>query len=155
MCRQTWHKQSPLIPMQNPSDNAAEIAEVNVIPLADICLVLVIIIMLISPLALQSMIQVQAAQAVAHRPEKSSHQEPPLFVDITVKGFTVNNNTVSSEYELFNSVRRSLAVKEDKTVLISSQPQVKYEQVVRVLDIIKQSGAKSLSLVPRKKEAAS
>jgi biopolymer transport protein ExbD len=39
--------------------------EVNVIPLADVCLTLVIIIMVISPMVMQSMIQVQASQAVA------------------------------------------------------------------------------------------
>jgi biopolymer transport protein ExbD len=42
---------------------------------------------------------------------------------------------------------------QDRVVLISSAADVRYEHVVRVLDIIKQSGAKSLSLVPRKKDA--
>lgn len=135
--------------MQNQSAESAEIAEVNVIPLADVCLVLVIIVMIFSPMALQSMIQVQAAQAIATK-AKVAVNEKPLFVDVSLAGFTLNNNTVATEYELYRLLQKSLASKNDKTVLVSSQPNVKYENVVRVLDIVKQSGAVSLSLVPRK-----
>ena len=139
--------------MQRPTDKVEEIAEVNVIPLADVCLVLVIIVMLISPMALQSMIQVQASQAVAHTPNKKEIQEKPIFVDITPTGFSVNNNAISSEYALLRTLQNELLNKSDKTVLITSEESVLYEKVVRVLDIIKQSGARSLSLVPRKKDA--
>lgn len=139
--------------MQKPSDNNEEVSEVNVIPLADVCLVLVIIILLISPMALQSMIQVQASQAYAHKFKPSELPEKPIFVDITKKGFSVNNVAFGTEYELFRRVQRELSSKNDKTVLISAADNVRYENVVRVLDIIKQSGAVSLSLVPRKKDA--
>ena len=101
---------------------------------------------------MQSMIQVQAAQAVATR-NKSAVAEKPLFVDITPAGFTVNSRPVTSEYELFRTLQRILVGKHDKTVLVSSSPDVRYENVVRVLDLVRQSGAVSLSLVPRKQEA--
>lgn len=127
------------------------LAEVNVIPLADVCLTLVIIIMVISPMVMQSMIQVQASQAVS-APSHMKAQEKPLFLDITVKGFTLNDQPLANEYELFRVLQKNLASMRDKTVLISSARDVQYDNVVRVLDLVKQSGAKSLSLVPRKKE---
>ncbi len=129
-------------------DSEAEITEVNVVPLADVTLVLLIMLMLLSPMAMQSMIQVQAAQAVATR-SKPTISEKPIFVDITSKGFTVNSQVVGTEYELYRVIQRNVAGKRDKTVLISSQPDVKYQNVVRVLDLVRQSGAVSLSLVPR------
>jgi biopolymer transport protein ExbD len=135
-------------------DEQGEVSEINITPLADVTLVLLIILMLLSPLAMQSMIQIQAAQAVATR-SKTAVVEKPLFVDITPAGFTVNAKAVSSEYELYRTLQRNLLGKHDKTVLVSSSPDVKYENVVRVLDLVKQSGAVSLSLVPRKKEAPS
>lgn len=139
--------------MQSSSTNfdEAEVSEINITPLADVTLVLLIILMLLSPLAMQSMIQVQAAQAVATR-SKTAVSEKPLFVDITPAGFSVNSRIVSSEFELFRTLQRNLIGKRDKTVLVSSSPDVKYENVVRILDLVKQSGAMSLSLVPRKKE---
>lgn len=137
----------------NP-DDAGEVSEINVTPLADVTLVLLIILMLISPLAMQSMIQVQAAQAVATK-SKTAVTEKPLFVDITTAGFTVNSQSVPTEIELFRTLQRNLLGKRDKTVLVSSEADVRYENVVRVLDLVKQSGASSLSLVPRKKEVPS
>jgi biopolymer transport protein ExbD len=131
-----------------------EINEINVTPLADVTLVLLIMLMLISPMALQSMIQVQAAQAVATK-SQNLVQEKPLFVDIKTTGFTVNNQPVATEYELYRILQRNIGTKKDKTVLISSQPEVRYQDVVRVLDLVKQSGAVSLSLVPRKQEIPS
>ena len=133
------------------TDDAAEVSEINITPLADVTLVLLIILMLLSPLAMQSMIQVQAAQAVATR-SKTAVVEKPLFVDVTSAGFTVNSQVIATEYELFRTLQRNLVGKRDKTVLVSSMPDVKYEIVVRVLDLVRQSGASSLSLVPRKKE---
>ncbi|MFN0118218.1 MAG: ExbD/TolR family protein [Elusimicrobiota bacterium] len=141
--------------MQKQSDKLEEpVSEVNIVPLADVTLVLLILLMVISPMALQSMIQVQASQAVASR-TKQAVSEKPLFVDVTTTGFTVNNNIVSTEYELFRSLQKMLAGKSDKTVLISSAADVPYENVVKVLDLVKQSGAISLSLVPRKMDTPS
>ena len=141
---------------KSQANHEVEIAEpeINVTPLADVTLVLLIIIMVLSPMALQSMIQVQAAQAVATSVEKRI-QEKPLFVDISGAGFKLNNQMMASEYDLFRALQRNLIGKSDRTVLISSAPDVQYEKVVRILDLVRQSGAVSLSLVPRKKEQAS
>lgn len=126
--------------------------EVNVIPLADVCLTLVIIIMVISPMVMQSMIQVQPSQAVSGKFKGVALNEAPIFVDITAKGTTMNNKLMATEYELYRALQLGLGKSKDRTVLISSAEDVRYEHVVRILDIVKQSGAMSLSLVPRKKE---
>jgi len=127
------------------------LAEVNIIPLADVCLTLVIIIMVISPMIMQSMLQVQPSQAV-EAPSSVTPGEKPIFVDITRAGFRVNGNPISSEYDLYRTLQKNLAGLKDRTVLISSAADVVYQDVIKVLDIAKQSGARSLSLVPRKKE---
>ncbi len=128
------------------------LAEVNIIPLADVCLTLVIIIMVISPMIMQSMIQVQPSQAV-EAPSSVTPGEKPIFIDINRDGFRVNGNLISTEYDLLRTLQRNLISMRDKTILITSADDVVYQSVIRVLDIAKQSGAKSLSLVPRKKQA--
>lgn len=139
--------------MQNyiSSDEATEINEINVTPLADVTLVLLIMLMILSPMALQSMIQVQAAQAVAVR-SQNALREKPIFVDVTSQGFKINNQIIPTEYELFRFLQKQMSFRRDKTVLISSAADVRYQNVVRVLDLVRQSGAESLSLVPRKAE---
>lgn len=142
--------------MQNSANQPddAEVTEVNVVPLADVTLVLLIMLMLLSPMAMQSMIQVQAAQAVATK-SRPNISEKPIFVDIHKNGFTVNSKEVPTEYELFRVLQRNIVGRNDKTVLISSQADVPYQNVVRVLDLVRQSGAVSLSLVPRRDGGAS
>lgn len=142
--------------MQNSTNQSdeAELSEVNIVPLADVTLVLLIMLMLLSPMAMQSMIQVQSAQAVATK-SKPTISEKPIFLDIRADGFSVNNQEVPTEYELFRVLQKNLSNKRDKTVLISSQSEVRYQSVVRILDLVKQSGALSLSLVPRKEGEAS
>lgn len=137
----------------NNNDELSEVTEINVTPLADVTLVLLILLMVLSPMALQSLIQVQAAQAVAV-PQRQSIQEKPIFVDITPTGFTINNKPVATEYELFRALQINLLGKQDKTVLVSSERTVLYQNVVRVLDLVRQSGAVSLSLVPHKESAS-
>ncbi|MDO8756488.1 MAG: biopolymer transporter ExbD, partial [Elusimicrobiota bacterium] len=46
-------------------DEAAPISDVNVVPLADVSLVLLIILLVLSPMAAQSMLKVQTAAAKA------------------------------------------------------------------------------------------
>jgi len=115
-------------------------------------LTLIIIIMIVSPMVYQAMIQVKPSQAVATK-ENERVVEKPIFVDITTKGFTVNNNKISTEYELYRTLQVELSRKRERIVLISSAADVQYQAVVRILDIVKQSGASNLSLVPRKGEA--
>jgi biopolymer transport protein ExbD len=137
---------------RNPFAQQNELSEVNITPLADVCLTLVIMFMIVSPMALQALIQVQSSQAVASTSNQKK-KEKPLFVDITVDGFRLNNQKIPTEYALYRTLQREIAKKNDKTVMISSAADVRYQYVVRVLDIVKQSGASSLSLVPRKKAA--
>ena len=56
--------------MSNPfvrHEEAAPISDVNVVPLADVSLVLLIILLVLSPMAAQSMLRVQTAAAKAIR----------------------------------------------------------------------------------------
>ena len=50
---------------QQPQGDEEPLSEVNVIPLADLSLVLLIILMLLSPMIMQSMIKVHATKATA------------------------------------------------------------------------------------------
>ena len=56
-------------------DEAAPIADVNVVPLADVSLVLLIILLVLSPMAAQSMLKVQTAAA-------KSSVAPPTQVEL-------------------------------------------------------------------------
>ncbi|HND64153.1 MAG TPA: biopolymer transporter ExbD, partial [Elusimicrobiota bacterium] len=56
---------------------AEEISEINVVPLADVSLVLLIVLMLITPMVMQSMIQVYASRGAAAVKADQTVKEKP------------------------------------------------------------------------------
>src|SRR5579864_8253407 len=91
--------------------------EVNVIPLADLSLVLLIILMVLSPMIMQSMIKVQASKATAIKSLSQQPPEPPLILAIDPNQITLNTVKVTSDLDLAARLAQALGNREDKTVL--------------------------------------
>jgi len=131
---------------QSPAKaDLGEIAEVNVVPLGDVSLVLLIALMIIMPMVMQSMIKVVASRAVAAPAQRMA--EKPLYVEVTPSGLVLNNVKMKSDEDFFMRLRGELSRKNDKTVMISPQPDVMHGRVVEVLDVAKLAGVEKLSLV--------
>ena len=125
-----------------------ELAEVNITPLGDVSLTLIIILMVISPMILQSMIKVNSSKAVKSTQEEKA-KEKPLFVRITNEAIYLNTEKMGSEEEFSLRLIKELGNKNDKSVMITANKEVPHGKVVRILDISRQSGAVKLSLVKR------
>ncbi|MBI4057667.1 MAG: biopolymer transporter ExbD [Elusimicrobia bacterium] len=127
-----------------------EISEVNVVPLADVSLVLLIILLLLSPMLTQAVLKVQVASGGGSSPSTASVPTPgPLVVSIQSNGFFVGNKVFSDLNQLAYAVMAELRVRKEKKVLVAPYPQILHGEVVRVLDLMKQCGADSVSLVKR------
>ncbi len=138
-------------PQQSDGD---ALSEVNVIPLADVTLVLLIIIMVISPMIMQSMIKVQATRASAVKSLKENPPEPPLILSLSPNGMTLNTVKLKDELDLVAQLAQALGNREDKTVLITVDPKVEHGFFVRILDLVKQQGAAKIALLKKKPGAA-
>jgi biopolymer transport protein ExbD len=123
------------------------LSEVNVIPLADLSLVLLIILMVLSPMVMQSMIKVQATRASAVKSLQEKPPEPPLILLINPNGNFLNTVKMNTDLELAAKLALALGNREDKTVLITADPAVLHGRVVTVLDIVKQQGAEKIALL--------
>src|SRR5437773_1805525 len=101
------------------------LSEVNVIPLADLSLVLLIILMVLSPMIMQSMIKVQASRASAIKSLAPQPKEPPLILAVNADS-SVSLNTVkmTSDLDLVARLAQGLANRDDKTLLLTADPAV-------------------------------
>ncbi|MBL8023786.1 MAG: biopolymer transporter ExbD [Elusimicrobia bacterium] len=126
-----------------------DISEINVVPLADISLVLLIILMLITPMAMQSMINISASQSAKAVKVKDASPEKPLIVEVRPDGFWLNQNKMETAVALQNFLAGELSRKNDRTVIITAAKGVRHGMVVTALDMSKQAGAGKLSLVKR------
>ena len=123
------------------------LSEVNVIPLADLSLVLLIILMVISPMIMQSMIKVHATRASAVKSLAEKPKEPPLILLINPREVLLNTVRIDTDLDLATRIAQALGQREDKTVLITADPSVTHGRVVEILDLVKQQGAEKIALL--------
>jgi len=122
------------------------LAEVNITPLGDLSLTLIVILMIISPMIMQSMIKVHSSKAVKSSQEEKA-KEKPLFIRITKEAIYLNTEKMASEEEFSLRLANELGNKKDKSVMITSDREVLHGRVVHILDLSRQSGAEKLSLL--------
>lgn len=126
-----------------------ETDKINVVPLADLSLVLLIILMVLSPMVMSSMIRVQTPRLdkAKRTVTKNTKTPDPLLIKITSKGLFLNNNPIDSEQFLAEQIAIKIADDNDRPVIVSADDEIPVGDVVRILDLSKQSGAEKVSLL--------
>jgi biopolymer transport protein ExbD len=130
------------------SNQEEETNKINVVPLADLSLVLLIILMVMSPMVMSSMIKVITPDVKKTSAKQNNKKAPdPLFIKVTSTGLYLNNNKVNSIEFLGEQIAIKLADQPDRPVLVAAENNIQVGTVVDLLDIAKQNGAKNVSLV--------
>jgi biopolymer transport protein ExbD len=118
----------------------------NVIPMADIMLVLLIIFMVITPM-LHKGIPVNMAAAQNVDPMQPADRDDAIIVAVTRDGKTyLGNNEVTSN-EITDQVKDLIANRLDKTVYVRSDARAKYGDVVQAVDAVRAAGVENLGLL--------
>jgi biopolymer transport protein ExbD len=128
------------------SSSAGPITDINVTPLVDVSLVLVIIFMVTAPMVMQAGIIVASSKVDAA--EGQVTQNESVSIRLTATGIFLNEAPVTMQ-ALPALMTAKLKVNKKKVVTISSDDDVKHGVVVEVLDIAKQSGAEGLSIMKK------
>ena len=118
------------------------VAEINVTPLTDIFLVLLIIFMVTTSI-------VQNEGKNIDLPEGTQSEETPsgVTVAIDVDGrIQVNDRVVKDEEELFAQLERALELAEQKVVILRGDKRILLGQAVNILDLAQKAGAESIAL---------
>ena len=123
-------------------------SEINITPLADVMLVLLIIVMLIAPL-LQKGVDVILPEA-ANTTDKPENDEQTVLA-VTADGrFYVESQQVS-EQDMLREVQRVLDAKFEKIVLIKADQDAQYSNVMAILDRLQRAGIEDIGLVTERK----
>lgn len=126
------------------SSSQMVISEINVTPLVDVMLVLLIMFMVTAPL-LQQGLEVEVPKT--KESQVIDPKNEPLRVVLDQKRqIRVGKIKVSRE-KLLDFLRESLKARPDRAVLLEADQSLDYGFVAKILAEIRQSGASSISLV--------
>ena len=126
-------------------------ADINVTPLVDVMLVLLIIMMLVAPMLQQGVsVKLPTAENTIDKPEQQGQTVLAISKD---KSIYLNAKPVQDN-DLTRRVSELLENKTDKIVLIKADEEVEYSAVMNAMDQLRQAGIEDIGLITERKKAA-
>jgi biopolymer transport protein TolR len=126
-------------------------SDINVTPLVDVMLVLLIIMMLVAPMLQQGVsVKLPTAQNTVDKPEVQGQTVIAIGRD---KQFYLNAKAVQ-EGELATKVSEALENQREKIVLIKADEEVEYGAVMAAMDQLRQAGIEDIGLITERKKGA-
>ena len=127
---------------ENPDDGV--VAEINVTPLTDVFLVLLIIFMVTTSVVANQSKNIDLPQA-------TESEETPNGVTVAIddNGVILVNDRKVGEDELRDALEAALAIAEQKIVILRGDKKVLLGQAVNILDLAQQAGAEGIALATR------
>jgi biopolymer transport protein ExbD len=121
----------------------------NVIPMADIMLVLLIIFMVVTPM-LQKGVSVDMAKADNAQDMKDADKDDAIIIAVTRDGNLYLGSTKIQLDEITGKVKDLISNRLDKTVFVRSDSRAKYGDVVKAVDEVRSAGVDHLGLLTEK-----
>ncbi len=126
-------------------------SDINVTPLVDVMLVLLIIMMLIAPMLQQGVsVKLPTAQNTVDKPEVQGQTVIAIGRD---KQLYLNAKPVG-EQELSRRVTEILENMKEKIVLIKADEEVEYSAVMAAMDQLRQAGVEDIGLITERKKGS-
>src|SRR5262245_49626540 len=126
-------------------------SDINVTPLCDVMLVLLIIMMIVAPLLQQGVsVTLPKADNTVDKPET---QGQTVIAIAPNKDIYLNAKPIR-ESELATRINELRENQKEKIVLIKGDEEVEYSAVMAVMDQLRQAGIEDIGLVTEKKKGA-
>jgi len=128
-------------------DDGAIVAEINITPLTDVFLVLLIIFMVTSSVIANTGKNVKLPEA------QQTSSTPPKAVNVTIAadGTVQVDGTAVNRELLRGAIEAALAKTEEKQVILRGDGEIPYKDAVYVLDQAQLAGAEGFALATSKK----
>lgn len=129
--------------MVSGKQSHSTLSEINVTPLVDVMLVLLIIFMITAPM-LQQGVEVDLP-AAAGTPQATAQDE--IILTVTQNGMIYLNQTAYTLEDLHPKLRALAQNRPGQPYFLRADAAVPYGTVVQVMDVIKQAGIEQLGLI--------
>lgn len=137
-----------ITPLGSDGNDSGIMSEINITPLTDIFLVLLIIFMITSSAMIESGGKVNLPKAVATKSETRG-----TTVTLTPKKEIFVNQKKVTEDALESVLKEALAVSADKLVILRGDRDVLFGDTVKVMSLIKRAGAAEIAIAAELEQA--
>jgi biopolymer transport protein TolR len=131
----------------------AQMSSPNVIPMADIMLVLLIIFMVVTPM-LQKNMPVNMASVDNAMEMQDADKDDAVVFAVTSDGSIYLGKSKITKAEITGEVKDRISTRLNKTVYVKSDARAKYGEVVAVVDEIRSAGVDAVGLLTEKNQRA-
>jgi biopolymer transport protein ExbD len=131
----------------------SSMSTINVTPMVDVMLVLLIIFMVITPM-LSKGVSVDMVRARNPIAMKEADREDAVLVAVTRDGQTFLGRQRIDDVDLATQVGDIVSNRLDKTVYMKCDSRSSYERVVEIVNILRTVGVDQVGLLTEKDEAA-
>ena len=131
------------------TDELSDMGEINVTPLVDVMLVLLVIFMVTAPLLTQGL-EVQLPHAEGRSFELAS--ENPAKITIAANGVVYVDGTTVGSKDLEFTLGAMLRARRVKRATLEADRNVPYGRVITVLDVMNRAGVEQLGMVTQPRE---
>ncbi len=125
------------------SNDDEQIAEINVIPLVDVILVVLIIFMVTAPMVLRPSIEINLPRAATGEEVQSASQ--PLNITLTPQGALYLNGEVTSLERLQEQIQEQVVLDPDTPAIFYADKTVTLDKFTEVVDVVRKAGVKKVA----------
>ena len=116
--------------------------QINVVPYIDVTLVLLVIFMVTAPMTNPGVVDLpKVGQSL------KQSQVPPLVLTVKQNNEIELDNQAMARDQLLTKVRQALTASPERAVVIAADKNVKYDDVIAVMDLLKQNQVDKVGLL--------
>ena len=116
--------------------------QINVVPYIDVTLVLLVIFMVTAPMTNPGVVDLpKVGQAL------NQHQVPPVVLTVKLNNKIEFDNKAMARDELLLAIRQTLQKSPERAVVVAADKNVKYDDVIGVMDLLKQNKVEKVGLL--------
>ena len=116
--------------------------QINVVPYIDVTLVLLVIFMVTAPMTNPGVVDLPKVGQTLKQ-----SQMPPVVLTVKLNNKIELDNKPMERDELLLAVRQALAESPERSVVIAADKNVKYDDVIGVMDLLKQNKVDKVGLL--------
>jgi biopolymer transport protein TolR len=132
--------------LSNSTKLSTSLSEINVTPLVDVMLVLLIIFMVTAPM-MQSGIEINLPAAET----KTNPSSGGLVLTVTKDRYIYMDGEIINLFLLESRIKNYFMGKEKKIVFIKADKSVVYGYVIDVMDVLKKAGVETVGMIVEQK----